>query len=201
VTPERALIRSNHELPRRVWSFTELAADFVFYTPALLHTHGGCDRELHSLSHGSPCQIRNLVPAAAMASRPVIACLPDSQLYQRTVVWSRFFYLVPRDQWPGFRDYIGSVAIMHPQTGETIRVAWQDVTIYDPFWSGPGDRLVSIMSCCLYSDRRFCSLTGGPTPDSFRVSVGPPIVIPVEAPVSGSENQPAPPSVSGDPGS
>lgn len=102
----------------------ELAAEYVFFTPALLYT-------LLPLGDRDP-----LAEFVALTNCPVE---PVWLNFQREILpgladpaWTHRIGLFRRDQWQLLREFFGRAAFSDQATGLVARVRWQEITIPDP---------------------------------------------------------------------
>lgn len=123
-------------------TLAEVAQRNTFFTPALMLQAGGFDRDPVSLAavilklekdiKAYDCPI-DIFKDINFGPLPV----PNGQ---QMINWNRRLYFVTNELWPQVRDYILSIAWMHPENGVFTTV----MTIVDIFMYKPAQKVLSV---------------------------------------------------------
>jgi hypothetical protein len=125
-------------------TLAEVAQRNVFFTPALMLQAGGFDRDpvaLAAVTQGLEREVRAYDCPVDIFKDVNFGLLPVPRGTQQ-VNWNRRLYFVDKDNWPKVRDYILSIAWMHPERGIFTTV----MTVVDIFMYKPAQKILSI-SC------------------------------------------------------
>lgn len=123
-------------------SLYEMRADFRFFTPALLITHGSFDRDPvgeYIQHHGNDAAGG---PFCVDADMPFFAGLPAAMLgrppFAELVDWNCRMYAVHKDRWEDLRDFIAGITISDRNRSFVARIGYYSMSVVDVTSCGTG---------------------------------------------------------------
>ncbi len=123
-------------------SLFEMRNEFKFFTPALLVTHGGFDRD----PVGEYIAHRGNDPAGGPfcvdVDLPFFSGLPPCLLgrppYAEMVDWNCRMYAVHNSRFEDLRDFIAGITVSDPQRTKVTLVGYYNITVVDTTHTGAG---------------------------------------------------------------
>jgi hypothetical protein len=111
---------------------TELAVEHWFFTPGLIMTHGGLDRDpvmLFEAAH--PPGIPELQVKVLDMNRDLFRGMGRSQRIHQDVNWNRRLYMVHKDRWEACREYLLRIAFTDTLQQRYVRVCCNPLQLVD----------------------------------------------------------------------
>lgn len=115
-------------------TLSAMTRDFAFFTPALILTHGGFNRDpLREFNAYHPVDTDEERPFAVDAGRPFFQGLGIMPLPHGEVVnWDHRLYGIIRSRWDELQGFLGSLAWYNPRKYHFARVMHYALIIVDP---------------------------------------------------------------------
>lgn len=108
-------------------SLTELAKEYVFFSPGLLYTHGGLDRDpVQEFVNESPDDVQ---VAVMRFDKPLFNGL---RFADGRIDWNHMLLVAERGQWDALRKALGTVGIIDSKKKIFYRSVTTSVVIADP---------------------------------------------------------------------
>lgn len=110
----------------------DMAKDFVFFTPALMVTHGLFDREPvveFTLQH--PVADPDLAPFAIDSEYPFFEGLPLSNYGGQTIDWNRRLYGIVKERWELIREFLSRIVLLDTRRKHYAKVCWHSLIVVD----------------------------------------------------------------------
>lgn len=119
-------------------TFQELSKHFEFFTPALMMTKGGFDRDPLTEYVISYSPNDEATPNILDHDEAFFANMGHTAINGDFVEWDRRIYVIPRQHWQALRDFISSIAWSNPADKSFTRVHFREHEILDPIASKRG---------------------------------------------------------------
>lgn len=134
---------------------------FMFFTPALITTHGLFDRDpvMEYLKH-NPRVDKGSSPFVVDCERAFFSGLGYGVLDNKFIDWDRRLYGIHKELWPNLHAFLTGIGICNRETYYFARIGWHPLTIVDQTAMASGRILseiptIGITVFCISSNRAF----------------------------------------------
>jgi len=124
--------KSSVEIRKRQLSqatrLVDLQEEFAIYTPAMVYLHVPLPGDVMSSFYAQYGQ--EVEVFSVDLDRPVFSGLSAKNGDNR---WNQVLFGMPKEHWPAFYNWMGTIALMDHSVDTLYRVRTQDITVPDPF--------------------------------------------------------------------
>jgi hypothetical protein len=133
VAPALAQADDRPPEPAKIHTLGEMSEECVFFTPALLVTHGRLDRDpMREFNALLPASVPEAAPFAVDSSgAPFFTGLGETAFDGETIRWDYRLYGICRERWPECLRYLGSVAMYDTKCYHYARAVHYELRIVD----------------------------------------------------------------------